>query len=37
MRKDYIEVQELNESEINFVESYWTKVWQNEGGPQKVK
>ncbi len=37
MRKDYIEAQELRESEINFVESYWTKVWKNEGGPQNRK
>lgn len=34
MRKDYTEAAGTDDSEIAFVETYWTKVWEQEGGPQ---
>jgi len=37
MRKDYIEVSQNDEREIAFVEKYWTKVWEQEGGPGNKK
>ncbi|CAG0999312.1 putative S-adenosylmethionine-dependent methyltransferase/MSMEI_2290 [Rhodocyclaceae bacterium] len=33
MRKDYIESKDLDAGETEFVESYWTRVWEKEGGP----
>lgn len=36
MRKDYIEgVDQSAEDETDFVERYWTEVWEREGGPQE--
>lgn len=34
MRKDYIAVTEPADHETAFVEKYWTRVWEREGGPQ---
>lgn len=34
MRKDYIEAAEPADHETEFVEKYWTAVWEQEGGPQ---
>jgi 2-polyprenyl-3-methyl-5-hydroxy-6-metoxy-1,4-benzoquinol methylase len=34
MRKDYIAAAEPADHETEFVEKYWTTVWENEGGPQ---
>ena len=35
MRKDYTTAATAgDESEIEFVERYWTEVWEREGGPQ---
>ncbi len=35
MRKDYINT-DTGDSEIAFVERYWTDVWKREGGPKGV-
>ena len=34
MRKDYIAAAEPADHETEFVEKFWTKVWEQEGGPQ---
>jgi ubiquinone/menaquinone biosynthesis C-methylase UbiE len=34
MRKDYIAAEEPADHETEFVEKYWTGVWEQEGGPQ---
>lgn len=34
MRKDYIAATEPADHETEFVEKYWTAVWEREGGPQ---
>ena len=34
MRKDYIAATEPTDHETEFVEKYWTDVWEREGGPQ---
>ena len=34
MRKDYIAAAEPADHETEFVEKYWTSVWEREGGPQ---
>ena len=34
MRKDYIAATEPADHETEFVEKYWTTVWEREGGPQ---
>ncbi len=34
MRKDYIAAAEPADHETEFVEKYWTGVWDQEGGPQ---
>lgn len=34
MRKDYIEAAEPADHETEFVEKFWTTVWEHEGGPQ---
>jgi SAM-dependent methyltransferase len=34
MRKDYIVAEAPADSETEFVEKYWTSVWEREGGPQ---
>lgn len=34
MRKDYIAAAEPADHETEFVEKYWTAVWEREGGPQ---
>ncbi|MBE0533493.1 MAG: methyltransferase domain-containing protein [Rhodospirillales bacterium] len=35
MRKDFVEIDSTqSESEIAFVERYWTAVWEREGGPK---
>jgi ubiquinone/menaquinone biosynthesis C-methylase UbiE len=34
MRKDYIAAAEPADHETEFVEKYWTGVWEQEGGPQ---
>jgi SAM-dependent methyltransferase len=34
MRKDYIAAVEPADHETEFVEKFWTSVWQQEGGPQ---
>ncbi len=34
MRKDYLGVEFDYNDESAFVENYWTRVWENEGGPQ---
>lgn len=34
MRKDYIESTDQGTGETEFVENYWTKVWEKEGGPR---
>jgi hypothetical protein len=34
MRKDFIELQGSSVDEAVFVEDHWTKVWEQEGGPQ---
>ncbi len=35
MRKDFVEIDDnQGESEIAFVERYWTEVWKREGGPK---
>ena len=34
MRKDYISVVEPADHETEFVEKYWTSIWEREGGPQ---
>jgi len=34
MRKDYIAAADPADREIEFVEKYWTAVWEQEGGPQ---
>jgi len=35
MRKDYINSSESSDmDETGFVEAYWTKIWEQEGGPQ---
>ncbi len=33
MRKDYIAATEPADHETEFVEKYWTAVWEREGGP----
>lgn len=34
MRKDYIAAAEPADLETEFVEKYWTSIWEREGGPQ---
>ena len=34
MRKDYIQATAPADHETEFVEKYWTAVWEREGGPQ---
>jgi 2-polyprenyl-3-methyl-5-hydroxy-6-metoxy-1,4-benzoquinol methylase len=34
MRKDYITAEQPTDNETEFVEKYWTSVWEREGGPQ---
>ncbi len=34
MKKDYIFVNDHEENEIQFVEQYWTNVWDKQGGPK---
>jgi SAM-dependent methyltransferase len=34
MRKDYINTDSPDEHETMFVENYWTRVWEREGGPK---
>lgn len=35
MRKDYVAVAEhATEDETTFVENYWTRIWEREGGPK---
>jgi len=35
MRKDFVEIDSVgDESEIAFVERYWTEIWEREGGPK---
>jgi SAM-dependent methyltransferase len=34
MRKDYIYANEPADNETEFVEKFWTRVWELEGGPQ---
>jgi len=34
MKKDYVPATGSTSSETDFVEEYWTKVWEKEGGPQ---
>jgi len=34
MRKDYIVTSDTSIDETLFVESYWTKMWEQQGGPQ---
>jgi SAM-dependent methyltransferase len=34
MRKDYVVAAEPADHETEFVEKYWTAVWEQEGGPQ---
>ena len=34
MRKDYITAEQPMDNETEFVEKYWTSVWEREGGPQ---
>ena len=34
MRKDYIVSSNVADYETEFVEEYWTTVWEREGGPQ---
>lgn len=34
MRKDYIAAAEPADHETEFVEKFWTTVWEKEGGPQ---
>ena len=34
MRKDYIAAKESADHETEFVEKYWTAVWEQGGGPQ---
>ena len=34
MRVDYIETLGSGAEETAFVEAYWTKVWEQEGGPR---
>lgn len=34
MRKDYIAATEPADHETEFVEKFWTTVWEKEGGPQ---
>jgi SAM-dependent methyltransferase len=34
MRKDYIAAAEPADHETEFVEKFWTSVWEKEGGPQ---
>ncbi len=34
MRKDYIATSQDSGDETSFVEDYWTKVWEREGGPK---
>jgi ubiquinone/menaquinone biosynthesis C-methylase UbiE len=36
MRKDYIEVSDLDKDETSFVEEYWTRVWDRQGGIESV-
>lgn len=37
MQKDYIEVKNSASNEIDFVEDYWTGVWDNLGGVQQIQ
>jgi len=34
MRKDYLQSSSADENEIDFIERYWTEIWDKEGGPQ---
>ncbi|MBN2751169.1 MAG: methyltransferase domain-containing protein [Rhodospirillaceae bacterium] len=34
MRKDYMVATDSETDETGFVEAHWTKVWEQEGGPQ---
>ena len=34
MRKDYLQSSNIQENEIDFIERYWTEIWDKEGGPQ---
>jgi SAM-dependent methyltransferase len=34
MRKDYLQSFTTEENEIDFIERYWTEIWDKEGGPQ---
>ena len=34
MRKDYLEAAGQHDHETAFVEDYWTRVWEKEGGPK---
>jgi SAM-dependent methyltransferase len=34
MRKDYLQLSTTEENEIDFIEHYWTDIWEKEGGPQ---
>ena len=34
MRKDYLQSSDIQENEIDFIERYWTEIWDKEGGPQ---
>ena len=34
MRKDYLATSDAHEDETAFVEDYWTRVWEREGGPK---
>ena len=31
MRKDFIKSEFNNDSEIKFIEKYWSNVWENNG------
>jgi len=35
MRKDYLQSSSIEENEIDFIERYWTEIWDKEGGPQR--
>lgn len=35
MRKDYLITSAVEENEIDFIEHYWTEIWDKEGGPQR--
>jgi SAM-dependent methyltransferase len=34
MKKDFIEVDDRESHETDFVERHWTNIWEREGGPQ---